>query len=147
VTDLLQHLAVKRGLFLASIRPQLFLDTNVCGKLTVPPHSQYALHFMAEVRKRYRIAVAATTVSELLRSPRPGTEAFFSKDQKKFRACICGSKFVRYLGLPVDFAMTHILGVIIPDRIEPSYFVTVQVAAKVVSRKSFKIFILDLAIS
>jgi hypothetical protein len=103
-------------------RPRLFLDTNVCGKLIVPPHSRYALRFMAAVRRRYRIAVAATTVLELLRCPKPGPEEFFRNDQAKFRACICGDEFPRYLGFPVDFAMAQILGVTVADRVEPSYF-------------------------
>ena len=91
-------------------RPRIFFDTNVCGKLT-SSYKKHALPFMAEVRKRYRIAVAPTTVFELLRSFKPGTAAYFHQDQAKFRACICGDDFPRYMELPVDFAMRRILGI------------------------------------
>jgi hypothetical protein len=92
------------------VRPQIFFDTNICGRLTAPPYEKHALPFMAEVRKRYRIAVAATTVIELLRSVTPKTAAHFHQDQAKFRVCTCGDDFVRYMDLPVDFAMRRILG-------------------------------------
>jgi hypothetical protein len=108
---------------LVSNKRQLFLDTNVCGKLTVPPYAQNALRIMGEVRRRYRIAVAATTVIELLRCPRPGmADEHFQNDQKKFRVCTCGDRYARYMGLAADFAISQILGVTVPDRIEPTYF-------------------------
>ena len=66
------------------------------------------------MRKRYRVAVAATTVIELLRSPTPETAAFFSNDKKKFHICTCDDRYARYMGLAGDFAMKRILGVSIP---------------------------------
>jgi hypothetical protein len=85
---------------------------------------------MAEVRKRYRIAVAATTVLELLRSVKPGTAAYFSQDQAKFRACRCGDEFARYMELPVDFAMNRILGIPNANRDESKRYVKAVLKAR-----------------
>jgi hypothetical protein len=106
-----------------SVRPKLFLDTNVCEHLLNPPYADRLQGFLTAVRKRYQIFVSPETVIELLRTLQGGTGEHFAFDQKRFQVCVCGDRQrARFISLPGEFAMKHALGMDVPAKFGANHF-------------------------
>lgn len=88
-------------------KPELILDTNICGKL-VSVSKSYSKPIIACLNRDFRIVVSPQTYFELLNGIINGDESYFEVDKEKIRIMLGNGK-PKFLPFPGTFALKKML--------------------------------------
>jgi hypothetical protein len=103
---------VKLGSSMAT-KPKMIFDTNVCGKLSLSPYLPYLAEIQSRLARRFTLWASPNTFMELLDSIKGGTGAQFEIDKERLRV-MAGQGQLRFLEMPITFALKTVLGVKAP---------------------------------
>lgn len=94
-------------------KPKIIFDTNVCGKLLLPPYLQQLAEIQSRLARRFAVYASPNTFMELLDAIKGGSGEHFEADKARLRIMAGGGQ-VRFLSFPITSALKRVLGLKVP---------------------------------